>query len=118
MVRPRALMSLPLQEHGHPNRLPWHRLPRASCLHLLCTHGCCLPLTITWLALALVRAGSFKQRLLLKVGNIVAEHGASLALPVCLSAPAEYNSLLLSAAPNGDGHSSPQPLPEPQHAAA
>ena len=66
----------------------------------------------------LVCAGSFKQRLLLKVGNIVAEHGASLALPVCLSAPAEYDSLLLSAAPDGDGHHSPQALSEPQHAAA
>ncbi len=63
-------------------------------------------------------AGSFKQRLLLKVGNIVAEHGASLALPVCLSAPAEYESLLLSAAPDADGHSPPHAMPEPQHAAA
>ena len=66
----------------------------------------------------LLCAGSFKQRLLLKLGSIVAEHGASFALPMALTAPIDYDPFATSSGLNGDGSgSSPQKLPEPQHAA-
>ena len=62
-------------------------------------------------------AGSFKQRLLLKLGNIVAEHGASLALPLTLTAPSDYDPFALSVSLNGgSGSGSPRTLPEPRHA--
>jgi hypothetical protein len=63
-------------------------------------------------------AGSFKQRLLLKLGAIVAEHGASFALPMALTAPVDYDPFAISGSLNGDSSgSTPQKLPEPQHAA-
>ncbi len=40
------------------------------------------------------RTVNFRQRLLLKLGGIVAEHGASLAYPVAINVDAEQMQLL------------------------
>ena len=101
-----------LRTHRHEHQYRWSLLG-LSAWHAPDPRRLAIALT----ALTLLHAGSFKQRLLLKLGAIVAEHGASLAYPVCLNAQSDYNPLLLGGALNGNGRESPQGLLEPQHAA-